>query len=55
MTIQIPLTAVLLVAVAAALGTLAAYIAARLGTAAWLVNFLMLLVFGLVLSFGKIT
>jgi hypothetical protein len=55
MAITIPLTAILLVAVAAALGTLARWVASRLGAVDWLSFFLALLVFGLILLFGKVT
>lgn len=55
MSINIPLTAILLVVVASALGTLAWWLAGRLGAKAWLCQFLMLLVFGLILLFGHVT
>lgn len=55
MTITIPLTAVLLVLVAAAIGAFARWLAARLGAVSWLCDFVMLFAFGLILLFGKVT
>lgn len=55
MAINIPLTAILLVAVAAALGAVVWIVAKRLGASEWLTVFLALLVFGLILIFGHIS
>lgn len=55
MAITIPLTAVLLVLVAAALGAFVRWLAARLSAAPWLCDFAMLFAFGLILLFGKVT